>query len=116
MTLPAGYSYAKFEPTLSTDTDVEPNGQTSTVPFYNVTNTGNVNLDVRLALNQTVSGITLKADTDNTPTGAQEVNTTLSTIYEALAPDNSVNIWLWSDFNRPSPQTINKTLEINVTQ
>ncbi|RLG24313.1 hypothetical protein DRN85_07840, partial [Methanosarcinales archaeon] len=105
-----------FDHGPSTQLNVTPDGQNSTIPFYNVTNTGNVSLDVRLALNQTVSGITLKADTDNTPTGAQEVNTTLSTIYENLAPDNSVNIWLWSDFDRPSPQTINKTLEINVTQ
>jgi len=60
--------------------------------------------------------VTLKADTDNNPSGATEINTTYSTLYTNLEPDNSVNIWLWSDFNYTPEQDTNRTISINVTQ
>jgi len=116
VTLPSGYTYLRFEPATSTALSVTPNGQSDSQEFFNVTNTGEVNLDIRLKLNETVSNILLKADTDNTPQGAKEVNTTLVTIYSNLSVDNSVNIWLWSDFDYTPEQDTNKTISINVTQ
>ena len=116
VTLPSGYTHLKFEPSNSTAQNVTPNGQTDSQEFYNVTNTGNVNLDIRLQLNETVLNIELKADTDNNPLGAKEVNTTLVTIYSDLATTNSADIWLWSDFSHTVEQDTNKTISINVTQ
>lgn len=116
VTLPGGYSYAKFEPSNSTHKNCTPNGQTDSVPFYNVTNTGNVPLDIRMGLNATVTNIDLKADTDNNPSGSTTITTSLQTIQSNLAVDSSVDIWLWSDFDHAIEQTTNKTLEINVTQ
>ena len=120
VTLPVGYAYAHFNLTgvtnPSTQTNYEPEGQNSTEEFYNVTNTGNVNLDVRMQLNTTITNVVLKADTDNNPTGAKEVNTSLVTIYSDLAQGNSVDIWMWSDFSHAIEQVTNKTLSINVSQ
>ena len=116
VTLPSGYTHLKFEPSNSTAQNVTPNGQTDSQEFYNVTNTGNVNLDIRLQLNETVSNILLKADTDNNPLGAKEVNTTLVIIYSNLATSNSADIWLWSDFSHTVEQDTNKTINVNVTQ
>ena len=116
VTLPSGYTHLKFEPSNSTAQNVTPNGQTDSQEFYNVTNTGDVNLDVRLQLNETVSDIVLKADNDNNPAGAKEVNTTLVTIQSNLATSNSADIWLWSDFSHAVEQDTNKTITINVTQ
>ena len=116
VTLPSGYTHLKFEPSNSTAQNVTPNGQTDSQEFYNVTNTGNVNLDIRLQLNETVSNIVLKADSDNNPLGAKEVNTTLVTIYSDLATTNSADIWLWSDFSHTVEQDTNKTINVNVTQ
>ena len=116
VTLPSGYAHLKFEPSNSTVQNVTPNGQTDSQEFYNVTNTGDVNLDIRLKLNETVSNIVLKADTDNNPLGAKEVNTTLVTIYSNLVTSNSADIWLWSDFSHTVEQDTNKTINVNVTQ
>jgi len=116
VTLPSGYTYLKFEPANSTIVNVAPNGQTDSQEFYNVTNTGGINLDIRLQLNETVPNIVLKADSDNNPTGAKEVNTTLVTIYTNVVPTGTADIWLWSDFTYAVEQDTNKTISINVTQ
>ncbi|RLJ04014.1 MAG: hypothetical protein DRP18_05280, partial [Candidatus Aenigmatarchaeota archaeon] len=68
VTLPAGYTYAHFNLTgiegASTKTNWAPEGQNSTTPFYNITNTGNVNLTVKMKINATIPNVILKADTD----------------------------------------------------
>nr|MDO8090788.1 LamG domain-containing protein [Candidatus Sigynarchaeota archaeon] len=105
-----------FDHGPSTQLNVTPLGQNSTTPFYNITNTGDVNLTIRMNLNATVPDVILKADTDNNPMGAKEINTTYATLYEDLAPGSSVNIWLWTDLFHAAEQQTNRTLEINVTQ
>jgi len=120
VTLPAGYTYAHFNLTgiegASTKTNWAPEGQSDTQPFYNVTNTGNVNLSIRMQLNATIPNVILKVDTDNNPSGAKEVNTTLVEIYSDLPPDSSINIWLWTDLSHAEEQETGKNLTINVTQ
>ena len=114
VTLPSGYTHLKFEPSNSTAQNLTPNGQTDSQEFYNVTNTGDITLDIRLQLNETVLNIELKADNDNNPIGAKEVNTTLVTVCVGLAPSNSADIWLWSDFSHAVEQSTNKTINISV--
>ena len=116
VTLPIGYTYAHFQPPNSTAKNYSCNGQNLTTAFYNVTNTGNVNLDVRMKLNATITNIILRADTDNNPSGSSIIQTTLVTIYSSLTQSNSIDIWIWSDFNHTTQQTTNKTLSINVTE
>lgn len=116
VTLPVGYTCAHFQPPNSTAKNYSCNGQNLTTAFYNVTNTGNVNLDVRMKLNTTITNIILRADTDNNPSGSSIIQTTLVTIYSSLTQSNSINIWIWSDFNHTTQQTTNKTLSINVTE
>jgi len=116
VTLPTGYTYAHFQPPNSIAKNYSCDGQNLTTPFYNITNTGNVNFDVRMKLNATVADIILRADTDNNPSGSSIIGTTLVTLYSTLTPANSVDIWMWSDFNHAVPQVTNRTLSINVTQ
>ena len=116
VTLPSGYTYAHFQPPNSTAKNYSCNGQNSTTAFYDVTNTGNVNLDVRMQLNATVTNIIFRADTDNNPSGSSIIQTTLVTLYSDLTPSNSIDIWLWSDFNHTIEQSTNRTLDINVSQ
>ena len=116
VSLPVGYTKPVFEPPNSTATNYPPNGQTSSQEFFNVTNSGNVNLDVRMRLNTTVGTITLKADADNNPTGADTIGTSLVTIHSNLGQGSSVGVWLWSDFDHTPAQTANRTVHINVSQ
>jgi len=120
VTLPTGYTYAHFNLSglwnASTQTNYPPEGQSDSQAFYNITNTGNVELTIRMKLNQTIPNVVLKADTDNDPTGAKEINSTYATLYENLAPGSSVNIWLWTDLFHAAEQQTNRTIEINVTQ
>ena len=116
VSLPTGYTKPVFQPPNSTATNYPPNGQNSSQEFYNVTNTGNVNLDVRMRLNTTVSTITFKADADNNPTGADTIGTSLVTVYPSLVQGSSADIWLWSDFDHTPAQTANRTIYINVSQ
>ena len=116
VTLPVGYTYAHFQPPNSTAKNYSCNGQNSTTPFYNVTNTGNVYLHVRMKLNATITNVILRADTDNNPSGSSIIQTTLVTIGNSLSIGNSMDIWIWSDFNHTIQQTVNRTLYINVTE
>ena len=116
VTLPTGYTKPVFQPPNSTATNYPPNGQTSSQEFYNISNSGNVNLDIRMRLNTTVSTITLKADDDNTPAGAQTIGTSLVTLHTGLAQGDTADIWLWSDFDHTPPQTANRTVYINVSE
>lgn len=120
VSLPTGYTYAFFNLTgvsaASTQTNYAPEGQSDSVPFYNITNTGNVNLDTRLKINTTWSNVVLKYDTDNNPTGATTITTSFVTIQSDLEPSNSVDVWMWMDFDHTAAQDTEKTLEINVTE
>jgi len=120
VTLPAGYTYAHFNLTgvenPSTQTNYPPEGQSDTQAFYEITNTGNVNLTVKMKINATIPNIILKADTDNNPAGAKEINTTYAVLCEDLPAGNSINIWLWTDLSHAAEQETGKNLTINVTQ
>lgn len=120
VTLPSGYDYAHFNLTgvvgASTEKNVTPEGQADDTAFYNVTNTGNTNLTVRMSLNNTVADILLKADTDNSSEGAKEVNASYTELYQNLTEDESVDVWLFSDLDHAAEQETNRTLEVNVTE
>ena len=120
VTLPAGYTYAHFNLTgvenPSTQTNYPPEGQSDTQAFYEITNTGNVNLTVKMKINATIPNVILKADTDNNPSGAKEINTTYATLCEDLPPDDYLNVWLWTDLSHAEEQETEKELEINVSQ
>jgi len=120
VTLPAGYTYAHFNLTgvenPSTQTNYPPEGQSDSQPFYNISNTGNVNLTVKMKINATIPNVILKADTDNNPSGAKEINTTYAVLCEDLPPNEYLNVWLWTDLSHAEEQETEKELEINVSQ
>lgn len=116
VSLPAGYTKGNFTPDNSTAQNEAPEGQTSTTPWFEVTNSGNVNIDLKLIMNNTVTSITIKADTDNNPTGATTIGTTLVTVKTGLTPSSSQDIWIWSDFSKPPPANYIREMDVNVSK
>lgn len=115
VTLPSGKSQGIFNTSLATNSDVSPDGQTGATPFFQVTNTGNTNIDIGLLINLSLpSQIYLKADTDNVSSGATEVNNSKTNwIYQSLAASASVDIWLWSDFTNALQQALTGAMNIS---
>ncbi len=117
VTLPEGVTSIWFNATSKTQSNVNGTGQNSTVPLIQITNSGNVALDFFWALNtSTPAGVTLKADTDNDPTGATNITTTATKIVSALGAGNSQNIWHWADFSNAAPMSAARTLSVNTSQ
>ena len=119
VTLPAGYTYAHFNLTgvegASTKTNYPPEGQSDSQPFFNISNTGNVNLTVKMKINATIPNVILKADTDNNPSGAKEINTTYAVLCEDLPPNEYLNVWLWTDLSHAEEQETERELAIAVS-
>jgi hypothetical protein len=116
VSLPAGTTQGVFNSSNSSHQDLPPQNQTDSVPFLNITNQGNVNLDIYLNMNVSLpTNIEMKADTDNNPSGATEINTTLQIIKSALTPDSSQGIWFWSYLSKPTPQTSERELNVSVS-
>jgi len=105
----------KFDYGPSSQQNVTPEGQSYNQPFYNITNTGNVNLTVKMKINATIPNVILKADTDNNPSGAKEINTTYATLCEDLPPNEYLNVWLWTDLSHAAEQETEKELTIDVS-
>lgn len=112
VTVPIGYDYPIFRAESNTSENIKPDGQTNDVPMFEVTNTGNQLLNFSMNLNSTVSDITLKADTDNTSEGANELTDTPIIIYTELDESESFGIWLWSDFNDAVIQETNRSMNL----
>ena len=119
VSLPAGYTYAHFNLTgvegASTKTNYPPEGQSDSQPFYKISNTGNVNLTVKMKINATIPNVILKADTDNNPSGAKEINTTYAVLCEDLPPNEYLNVWLWTDLSHAEEQETERELAIAVS-
>lgn len=116
VTLPVGQTQMNFTPSGHSDKNETPGGQTDSIPFYNVTNNGNVNLDIKLKYNTSVSTITLKVDTDNNPAGSTTISTSLQTLQSSLGQGSSCDLWFWTDFTQSIPQTTYRTIEVNVSK
>ena len=119
VSMPEGYTYAHFNLTgvanPSTQTNYPPEGQSDSQPFFNISNTGNVNLTVKMKINATIPNVILKADTDNNPSGAKEINTTYAVLCEDLPPNEYLNVWLWTDLSHAEEQETERNLTINCT-
>ena len=115
VTIPVGYSYMTFEPPNSTAKYFYPNGQNSTVPFFEITNDGNIAQSFRMYLNATITNIDLYSDLDITHTSGTKVinETTDNVIVSSLASLGSQNIWMFSNFSHAIPQNTNRTLTVN---
>ncbi len=73
-------------------------GQEDATSFYVFTNTGDVNIDITWAFNQTIdSSLTLEFDTDNNPVGSTQITTSDTTIVSALASSGTEDIWMWGN-------------------
>ena len=96
-----------------TQSDVNATGQTSETPALAIENQGNVPINLTIDIASSLSsGLTLKWDDDNNPTGATEVTTDPVQIQENLAILATKNIWLWMDFLKVGPETGEETLHI----
>ena len=114
VTLPIWYTFLRFNATNSTITNLDPEGQNSSMPTFNITNNGNIIQSYRFYLNNTISNITTYADLDNNhTTGRIEINATPSIIVPNLNPGSSQNIWMIIDTNKALATNVTRTLMIN---
>lgn len=98
--LPDGYIECLFNSTLATQNNIVCDGQTSEVPFFNVTNTGNIELDFSLFLNNGAPyNITTIASFDNNYVSYIRLNETEKVLYNNLNPGLSFAIWFKSNFS-----------------
>lgn len=112
VTLPIGYELLRFNSSRATVKNLDPDGQTSLRPMFNVANSGNVIQNFGFYLNGTVSNVTTYIDLDNDHTnGRIEINTSMSnTIIQNLDPDTSQNVWIIIDANNAPMINANRAL------
>lgn len=114
VTLPIGYTFLRFNASNSTVTNLNPDGQNSFRPIFNIVNNGNINQSFMLHLNNIVNSITAYADlSNNFSKGKVEINTSNTTIVPNLIPGQSQNIWIIIDTKKAPATNINRTLIIN---
>jgi len=92
--------------------------QTSSVANFNVTNTGNTNINITIQANDTVAGIilfgTLTNDPDASPSGIND--TAFWTVVNPLAVGATQMIWVWANFTDMTPQSVPIEILINSTR
>lgn len=114
ITLPVGYTFLRFNASNSTVNNLNPDGQNSSRPMFNITNNGNINQSFMLSLSGIVNNITTYADlSNNFSTGKIEINTSNTIIIPNLIPGSSQNVWMIIDVNKAPPANVNKTFMIN---
>jgi hypothetical protein len=114
VTLPVDYTFLRFNSTNSTISNLEPDGQNSTQPIFNIMNNGNIPQSFSFYLNEIVPNINTYADLDNNfSLGRIEINTTPTVIITNLDAGLNQSIWLVVDINNAPATNINKTLTIN---
>jgi hypothetical protein len=96
-----------------TQEDVNATGQSAGTPALAIENQGNVPINLTINISIALSsGLTLKWDGDNDPSGATEVTTSPVQFQENLAVSSTKNVWLWMDFLNVSPETGERALNI----
>lgn len=114
VTLPAGYTFLRFNASDSTVTNLNPDGQNSSQPIFNITNNGNINQMFMLNLSNVVKNITTYGDlSNNFSTGKIEINASSAVVIPNLFPSQSQNLWMVIDTKNAPAVNINVTLMIN---
>ena len=107
-----GISALKWTNLLEDTTCQAPDNQTDPIGVYNITSSGTGAVTVQLKINQTLDGITLLADDDNTCAGAVELTTSYQTVLANLAQGDSGMIWMWMTVTTPGSQ---RAFKLNFT-
>ncbi len=91
--------------------------QTSGTPIFVFTNTGTATLSWYVYLDTNMpASMTLKGKTNNDPAGATTITTTGWLVASSIAPSNSQNAWLWTDFTGAKvSDATSRTLKNNAT-
>ena len=116
VSLPLGYTEINFTANNKTVSNLNAGGQNSTISVLEITNTGNVGLDVYLSINQTDAGFIVFSKTNNDYNGATVLNTTNLLLKDNLLTSSSQNIWVWMNWTDKTPQIIERKLNTSVTE
>ncbi|RLJ05176.1 MAG: hypothetical protein DRP18_03685, partial [Candidatus Aenigmatarchaeota archaeon] len=110
---PSGQENFTASATMSAEWNVDASYQTSSIPAIQITNTGNVPINISINLTTTpISNVHIKYNTSSTPPSFttdpyscdKELTTTPVQVAEYLQPGDTLNIWLWADFeNKYNP-------------
>ncbi len=101
----------QYRITSLTEQDIEPEGQTDTVPAYKVINNGTGASD-NLSINNNVSlpsGINMECALDSGFSTPKNINITKNTFQLQLSPDSSQGVWCRIDVDNPDSGQIGST-------
>lgn len=116
VSLPTGYDTLNFTANKKTINYVNASGQDKDNPALEITNTGDVNLNISLLLNQTITGFTLVRSLDNKTANAKDINTTNFLLKQDLTPASSQDVWIWLSWINQNPNTIPSKLNVSVVE
>lgn len=100
--------------------NVSEDNQTAVTPALNITNTGNVPLNITLNLSGNPgSGITIKYNlSDNAPNPSENsiaITPSLTDIYTNLPVSSTLSVWIWIDFVNVLAQSSSIGIRVNST-
>jgi len=115
VSFPEGTDSPIFNGSSKTETGLAPLNQTDSVPILNISNSGDVSLNISLLVNQTGT-FKFYADDDNSIIGAKELTTSIVEIVNSLSSSDSQGIWMWVNYTNELPQTTNRKLNVSVLE
>lgn len=117
---PSGETTIDFDDNLTSDTQtgVEPDGQSNTTstPIINVTNGGNVvlNITCHLSINASKPAwAVIKVSNTTSYSGATSFDTTAVVINETLAIGGTSDVYIWTDVTSATAGTTTRWLFVN---
>lgn len=118
VTLPTGVTLANFVADSSgTEANVTPTGQNITTPFLNISNAGNVDLNISIYLNETTAAeVRLNANPNNDSSQSTLISTTPILINTTLPQGMSIGVWFWSDFLNSPITNFSRQLNVSVVK
>ena len=110
---PSGQENFTASAIMGAEWNVSASCQTSSIPAIQITNTGNVPINISINLTTTpISNVHIKYNTSSTPPSFttdpyscdKELTTTPVQVGSYIQPGDTLNIWLWADFeNKYNP-------------
>jgi len=98
--VPSGINFLEFSPRKPTSDNVTPYGQSSSTPILNITNYGYGGrvADLSVYVNDSLECVNLTISTDNNKSNGVMVNESWNNLSQDLDYLDSVDIWMWADF------------------
>lgn len=117
VSLPAQTETGVFRGSNQSAGNLSVDNQTTDIPFLNITNTGDVNLEINISLNTSLpENFWLLADDDNDPDGSTSITADEHVIIASISAGGNKGIWLWTTWINQLPMEFTKQLNVSVRE